>query len=213
MEKKFETTNIRTGFDQEKFDDMFNNLIDYLNTNNNLQTIEQITTNYLSSNSDLVVANFIDYQVHGFELLGEHMKTFQEYVSKRIVPNYNGKHREVFRRIEMLKRASSYHFMQMDKVLNSPNGIKGSVFGFPESSPFEFSMTLVKNNNTIFHAALNFNDGMALASTLIDNLIFKFDKGANNINVDEYDKLKKDFDRFHSLMENFLYKEEERSKK
>lgn len=182
----------------------FDKALKFLDSGNNLQILEQSINNYVTSNADLSIPKFINFQLHLNGVLGEHTGVISHYFQEPIQIPYNGQFKQAFRRVEALKRLVHVHWNLMSAAMVAPNKLKGNFFSLNETTPFDILITLINNDNSHFTTNVDFNGGVNFLNQLLENLTDKLHKGSNNIDTAPYVKFKSNVDNFITQMEEIL---------
>jgi len=179
--------------------------IEFLNGNNNLALFEDKVKSYMSSNADLNIAKYLNFQLELNMVLGNHIGVLFNYLKSNVEVPYSGRHKEVFRRLSNLRKLSQVHFILVDNALTNPNALKGVMVSHSGNYPTEALLTLTNNNNEYFQSHLNFDNMLSLTNAMLENMIQRFRAGNNNINSDLYNKeFKTKVDNFMTMMDNLF---------
>lgn len=180
-----------------------NEIINLLNKDYNLQTLENLTKMYLSSNTELCISKFINFQTQIFTIFNEYAPALLDLLKIDNIPSYNGKDKQVYRRLFELNRIAKYNLRGVEEKMLNPERLKATHFNI-EKGKKEFRMLLSKYDGHYLSTTLLFNDGLYLAASILHNLIVKFNSGNNSINYNAYKDVKNKYSEIERLLESFF---------
>jgi hypothetical protein len=194
------------------FQEDFNKGIAFLHEDNNLQVFEELTKMYLQSNTDYSVSKFIDYQVNIFNVFNKHAGVLLHFlkINNANEIKYGGPFNIVFKRLLTLRKMAHVHFVNIDNAISAPQKIKGNTFTYNNEHPHDLTASIIRNDGNYFKFSFNFNDGLNLATAIIENLVHKMDKGINNINREDYYRLKDEYKMLSLKVDDLIAEEDEK---
>lgn len=182
--------------------------INFLAANSNLQLLEKMTENFIStSQSGKNLNAYVIYQVQVYELLGTHAGVVINYLKSEGDLPYNGRNKEAFRRLTNLRTLSKVFYTSAEKAFAQPNSLSTTLFTYNDINPHFITMMLINNDQTAFTSNLDFNDTLNLINQLLINLEQKLHKGANNIEAPLIDQFKEVNFNFLANIDNIMNKE------
>lgn len=166
---------------ERNFETDFEQALKFLNLDSNLEILENFVKSYLTSNAEYSNIKFINFQVTLNDFLGNHLSPIIHFLKTKQDLNYNGQHKQIYKRLLKLKRLSQLHLMMVESSVNSPNKLKANVISIDQNK--EVSLTLVNNNSANFQTFMDFNAALNLSLSLVSRLNNRLDLG--EITIDE----------------------------
>ncbi|PLR93172.1 hypothetical protein [Bacillus sp. T33-2] len=196
---------------KDSFYSDFEQLITYLNESSNLNLLEQIINSYLGANQELSISKFVNFQLELSQVVGQHIGVIFHYFKNNNQIEYTGRYKEVFRRLENIKKRFVVHLTSMEGAMTTPHRLKGTLFSINDFYPHDLSITMMKFDNSYFTLFLDINAGMNLAAQLFENLTNKLGQGTNNIDANQFDELVRKFEKFSVLINEISQQKESKN--
>lgn len=190
--------NSENQMDERELIATFNETINHLSEENNLQLLEQITGNFNTLFLTVYSPDkFIYYQAQLNDLFGpKYAQIILNFLKNSIHIDYKGQHKQTYRRLLNLKKVTSLNLLNAERAFAIPEALRSIFFTINAQRPLEIKLVLSNNDSSTFQTSMDYNTGLNLLNTIATALTDKLKQGHNDLDLNFINEFK---ERTHKL--------------